>query len=148
TDVKYTYDQRGQLLTRGDVTYTYDVAGRLASASGPDGTTTYGYDSSGRLLSVALSDGTKIDYVLDGTGRRVGRLVNGQLDTGYVYADASRPAAQLNPDGSIKSRYVYGSSTLSPAYVINGSQQDLVISDDVGTPRLVVDSATGTVVTS
>jgi len=148
TTVDYTYDARGVLLSRGDTTYTYDVAGRLATATSSSGTTTYEYDRSGRLLSVSLADGTKIQYVVDGVGRRVGRLVNGQLQAGFAYVDASRPAAQLNADGTIAARYVYDSSDLAPAYVASNGQQQLVITNDVGTPVVTLDAATGAVVDS
>jgi RHS repeat-associated protein len=44
------------------------------------------------------------------------------------------------------SRFVYGTSPLVPDYVIKGGVNYQIVSDHLGSPRLVVDTATGTVV--
>ena len=145
TDTDLTYDARGELLTAGARTFTYDDAGRLASASDADGTTKYDYDSAGRLTSVTLADGRKVEYVVDGMGRRVARMVDGQLVSSFAYADSLRPAAELDSSGQIAARYVYDSAGLSPAYDIRDGKTEVVVGDDAGTPRLIVDASTGAI---
>ena len=140
-----TFDPRGALLSQGDRSFKYDAEGRLASVTDAAGTTTYEYDSNGALVQVTLPDGTKVGYVTDGLGRRVARLVNNQPSSSFAYADALRPAAEFDASGQPVSRFVYDSGALSPAYVIRGGKTELVVTDDEGTPRMAVDSATGAV---
>ena len=70
------------------------------------------------LRWVRLPDGTRINYVVDVLGRRIGRKVNGTLGQGFLYQDALRIAAELNPDGSVRSRFVYGTRDNVPEYMI------------------------------
>ncbi len=47
----------------------------------------------GNLLAVTLPDGTRIDYVIDGRNRRIGKKVNGVLVQGFLYRDSLKPVA-------------------------------------------------------
>jgi hypothetical protein len=44
------------------------------------------------------------------------------------------------------SRFVYGSNALVPDYVVKGGATYRIVSHHLGSPRLVVDTATGAVV--
>jgi RHS repeat-associated protein len=132
------YDGHGQLAQQGDVTFSYDAAGRLASATGPGSTTTYGYDLRGDLLSVQATGKPRIDYVIDATGRRVGKQVAGSIVTSFAFDDAYRPAAALDPSGKVATRLVYGTGRLAPSYETRGGVAYLVVTDELGTPRLAV----------
>ncbi len=48
--------------------------------------------------------------------------------------------------GKVVARFVYGSSPLVPDYVVKGGSAYRILSDHLGSPRLVVDTATGAVV--
>ncbi len=141
-----TYDAQDRLLTYGEATYTYTANGELASQTTPAGTTTYLYDVVGNLLAVTLPDGTTIDYVTDGRNRRIGKRVNGVLVQGFLYRDQLKPVAELDGTGAVVSRFVYGSSPLVPDYLIKGGTTYRILSDHLGSPRLVVDAATGAIV--
>ncbi len=141
-----TYDVQDRLTAYGNTTYTYTANGELASKTTPAGTTTYRYDVVGNLLGVALPDSTAIDYVIDGRNRRIGKKVNGTLVQAFLYRDQLKPVAELDGTGAVVARFVYGSSPLVPDYLIKGGVTYRIVSDHLGSPRLVVDTGTGAVV--
>ena len=145
-----TYDLQDRLVTYGTATYTYTDGGMLASKIDGSAETDYHYDLMGNLKGVNLPDGRTIDYMVDGLGRRIWRKENGVLVKGYVYADALNPIAELNGDGETESVFVYGSKSNVPDYLMkpaSGSwEQYRIISDQVGSVRLVVRATDGTVV--
>jgi RHS repeat-associated protein len=100
----------------------------------------------GNLLGVTLPDGTAIDYIIDGRNRRIGKKVNGTLIQAFLYRDQLKPVAELDGTGTIVARFVYGSSPLVPDYLVKGTTTYRIIADHLGSPRLVVDTATGVVV--
>jgi RHS repeat-associated protein len=138
-----SYDAQDRLLAYGDATYTYTANGELQAKTTPTGTTTYQYDVVGNLLAVTLPTGTTIDYVIDGRNRRIGKKVNGVLVQGFLYRDQLKPIAELDGAGNVIVRFVYGSSPLVPDYLIKGTSTYRILSDHLGSPRLVVDTATG-----
>jgi RHS repeat-associated protein len=144
--VSGTYDAQDRLLAYGDATYSYTANGELQSKTTPTGTTSYLYDVVGNLLSVTLPNGTRIDYVIDGLNRRIGKKVNGALVQGFLYRDQLKPVAELDGTGVVVARFVYGSSPLVPDYLIKGGATYRIVSDHLGSPRLVVDTTTGAVV--
>jgi RHS repeat-associated protein len=108
--------------------------------------TSYQHDGLGNLTQVVLPDGTQVQYVLDGLGRRVGKRVNGALTQAFLYLDGSRPIAELEPDGAtVRSRFVHASSRNVPDFMIRSGVTYRIITDHLGSPRAVVDVATGAV---
>ncbi len=140
------YDDQDRLLSYGDSTYTYTANGELRTKTTPDGTTTYTFDALGNLRRVVLPDGTDIEYLVDGKNRRVGKRVDGVLVQGLLWGSQLGPVAELDGTGNIVSRFVYGTRVNVPEYVIRGSVTYRIITDHLGSPRLVVDAATGVVV--
>jgi RHS repeat-associated protein len=111
----------------------------------------YTYDALGNLLHVAFSsalpDGTTaVDYVVDGQNRRVGRMVNGTLAQGWLYQDQLRPVAQLDGANNVTARFVYGSKPNVPDYMVTSGGTYRILSDHLGSPRLVVDANSGNVI--
>jgi RHS repeat-associated protein len=165
----YTYDSNGNRLTRttpgGTMTYIYDDQDRLTTANAALGTqsfvytangdlltkttggqtTTYQYDELGNLLQVTLPSGTSIEYVSDGRNRRIGKKVNGALVQGFLYVGELRPVAQLDGSNNVVSRFVYASGDNVPDYLIKGGTVYRIITDQLGSPRLVVEAMTGQV---
>ncbi len=139
-----TYDNQDRLLTFGTNVYTYTAEGDLASKITAGGTTTYTYDALGNLMSVGITGTTHIDYVVDGLNRRIGKKVNGVLVKGWLYQDALRPIAELDGSNSVVSRFVYLGSG-APSYLVNGGQTYRLLTDQVGSVRLVVNTATGAI---
>jgi YD repeat-containing protein len=103
------------------------------------------YDVSGNLTAVALPNGTNIEYVIDGQSRRIGRKVNGVLTQGFLYSSQLRPVAELDGSGGVVSRFVYGTKINVPEYMVKGGVTYRIVTDHLGSPRLVVDAATGTI---
>jgi len=100
-----------------------------------------------RTLAAPLPDGAlTIDYIVDGQNRRVGRLVNGTLVSGWLYQDQLRPVAQLDGTNSVIARFVYGSKANVPDYMVTSGGTYRILSDHLGSPRAVVDVSSGTLI--
>jgi len=140
-----THDAQDRLLTYGPKSYTYSQSGELQSRTSPTGTTQYTYDELGNLLSVTLESGTTISYLIDGQGRRVGKKVGGALVQGWLYKDQLNPVAELDGAGAVVSRFIYGSKPHVPDLMEKGGNTYRILSDHLGSVRLVVDVATGSV---
>ncbi|MEE8574154.1 MAG: RHS repeat-associated core domain-containing protein, partial [Thermodesulfobacteriota bacterium] len=139
------YDNQDRLLSYGTASYTYSANGELESKTDAAGTTDYYYDVLGNLMSTVLPDSTQIDYVIDAKNRRVGKKINGALTKGFLYSGSLNPVAELDGAGNVVSRFVYGDRANVPSYMIKGGNTYRIISDHLGSPRVVIDSATGTV---
>ena len=139
------YDNQDRLTGYGANTYAYTTAGELQGKTNGGQTTTYGYDVVGNLRTVALPNGTNIAYVIDGANRRLGKRVNGTLTQGFLYQDRLAPVAELDGAGNVVSRFVYGSRSNAPDYLVNGGVTYRIVSDQVGSVRLVVDAGSGVV---
>ena len=135
----------GRLLTYGEASYTYTANGELLSKTENGNTTTYTYDELGNLLQVTLPDGTQIEYLVDGLNRRIGKKVNGILVQGFLYQDDLKPVAELDGSGNIVSRFVYATRVNVPDYMIRDEITYRLLTDHLGSPRLVVNATTGEV---
>lgn len=144
--VSGTYDAQDRLLTYGSSSYTYTAASELETKVVGADTTRYRYDALGNLLSVELPGETLVEYLVDGLNRRVGKMVNGVLIQSFLYQDQLKPVAELDGSGQVVARFVYGSKANVPDYMVKGGVTYRVVSDHLGSVRLVVDAATGQVV--
>ena len=139
--INATYDDQDRLLTYGDNVYTYTANGELLSKTHtPSGdVTSYVYDVRGNLRQVTLPNGDVITYEIDGQDRRVAKRVNGTLTRQFIWKDQLRIAAELDGTGALVSRFVYGQRhATTPEYVLRGGQTYRVVSDHLGSPRIVV----------
>lgn len=141
-----TYDDQDRLLTYGGATYSYSASGELESKMLVGATTAFDYDALGNLRSVSLPGGAILEYVIDANNRRVGKKINGSLVQGWLYSGPLRIMAELDGDGNVSSRFVYGSRPNTPEYMIKAGVIYRIISDHLGSPRVVVDSGTGEIV--
>ncbi len=147
-----TYDDQDRLFeyttaVGGPTTYTYTANGELASTTNTttSTTTTYTYDVLGNLRHVALPDGRRIDYVIDGRNGRVGKKkLDGGLVRQWLYKDQLNPIAELDGGGNLVAQFVYASKSNVPDYMIKGGVTYRLLSDHLGSPRLVVNVADGT----
>jgi hypothetical protein len=76
-------------------------------------TTNYTYDGVGRLKRVT-DLGMDIHYVLDALGRRIGKIRDGNLEKGWLYADALNPIAELDSAGNVRATFIYGTRAHVP----------------------------------
>ncbi|WP_374079019.1 RHS repeat domain-containing protein [Bdellovibrio bacteriovorus] len=142
-----SYDDQDRLTTYNTLSFTYNANGDLTSKTNNTlgQTTQYTYDVFGNLKQVQLPGGPTIDYEVDALNRRIGKKVNGVLQKRWVYMDQYRIAAELNAAGAITKRFVYGSKSNIPDYMIVGSTKYRIISDHLGSPRLVVKMSDGSI---
>lgn len=145
-NVTGSYDEQDRLLQYAGNTYSYTANGELLSKTSTGATTQYQYDVLGNLRSVQLPDGKQLEYVIDASGRRVGKKVNGVLTQGWLYQGSLNPIAELDATGQVVTRFVYGSKANVPDYLVKGDKTYRILSDHLGSPRLVIDLSTGAVV--
>lgn len=137
------YDAQDRLLTYSGAAYDYTANGELKSKTEGGATTTYDYDELGNLLKVTLPGDVTIEYVIDGRNRRIGKKVNGILTQGFLYQGQLNPVAELDGSGNVITRFVYADKANVPAYMVKGGKTYRILSDHLGSPRLVIDAATG-----
>lgn len=108
-------------------------------------TTEYTYDALGNLTRVELPNGTVIGYLLDAMNRRIGKTVNDTLVKAWLYQGQLTPVAELDGSGNVVSRFVYATGVNVPDYLVRGDSTYRIIRDHLGSVRLVVNVASGTV---
>jgi RHS repeat-associated protein len=140
-----TYEAQDRLLTYTGTSYSYTATGELATKTDASGVTTYAYDALGNLRTVLLSTGKRIDYVIDAQNRRVGKKVDGTLVQGWLYADQLRIVAELDGSGAVVSRFIYGTRSNVPDYMIRGTETYRIIADHLGSSRLVINTTSSAV---
>ncbi|WP_437915668.1 DNRLRE domain-containing protein [Sorangium sp. So ce302] len=140
-----TYDDQDRLMTYGTKTYVTSPAGDQTSVTdtATGGTTTFTYDARGSLRQVDLPDGTEIDYLVDGEGHRIWKQRNGINVQGFLYRSALQPAAELDGAGNVVARFIYGQGRNVPDLMIKAGATYRILTDHLGSPRLVVDVASG-----
>ncbi len=138
----YSYDDDHKLLAAGSVVYTYDADGRLHTVA-QGATTTISYNSDGTLASVQTG-GHLITYQYDAYGRRATRSVDGARTHAWLYGTGLKPLAEYDGSGNLRTTYFYASGP-TPVKLVRGGATYHIVSDPLGSPRLVID-ADGTVI--
>jgi RHS repeat-associated protein len=144
--VSGSYDDQDRLLQYGSEEYDYTANGELLTMTEGTQIKTYDYDVLGNLIAVTLPDGTQVEYLIDGQGRRIGKKVNSTLVQGFLYQDQLNPIAELDGLGNVVSRFIYGARGNVPAYMIKGGNAYRIVSDHLGSPRIVINTDTGEIV--
>lgn len=144
-DLRSSTDSLDRLLRAGEDTFAYNANGERTLRISRTDTTRFGYDHLGRLVSVELPGGRRIEYLLDPVGRRVGARFDGALVRGFLYLDQIRPAAELDGHGQVVSQFLYAHGRSVPDAMIRADTTYRIITDQVGSVRLVVNSVTGAV---
>lgn len=140
-----SYDAQDRLTQYGDTTFMYTTNGELLRKTIGTQVTNYSYDALGNVQSVALPDGRQITYLIDGNNRRIGKKIDGAQVHGFLYRDPLQIVAELDGANNVVSRFVYASRSNVPDYMIKGERTYRIISDHLGSPRLVVDVTTGVI---
>ena len=145
------YDAQDRITNFKSVTYQHDAAGRRTARVDGAQTTKYPYDAAGNLLSTTLPDGSSVTYTLDGFGRRVSRTSTG-VEQRFLYAEGHRLVAVLDASGAVVQQFVYGTTPgstrrgtrrHSPDVMIKGGVVYRILTDQLGSVRLVVNASTG-----
>ncbi|MFC1751413.1 RHS repeat domain-containing protein, partial [Pseudomonadota bacterium] len=140
-----TYNEQDRLNTWGTNSYTYTDNGELLTKTNAGLVTQYDYDVLGNLRQVSLPGGMTIDYVIDAQNRRVGKKVDGTLVQGFLYQDQLNPVAELDGNNTVVARFIYGAKPNVPDYMEKDGVTYRIISDHLGSPRLVVNTADGSI---
>jgi|GEM_PF-1874236 len=138
------YDAQDRITQFNSVTYEHDAAGRRTARIAGALTSKYGYDAVGNLLNATLPDGSSVTYTLDGFGRRVSRAKNG-IERRFLYAEGHRLVAVLDASGAVLEQFVYATRRHSPDAMIKGGTAYRILTDQLGSVRLVVNASTGAV---
>ncbi len=141
-----TYDAQDRLTNYDGTIYNYKASGELSTSNQSGAITQYNYDVLGNLIAVTLPDTTQVDYIIDGANRRIGKKVNGILVQGFLYQDQLKPIAEMDGTGSVISRFVYAEKANVPAYMVKGGVTYRIVSDHLGSPRLVINIQDGSIV--
>ncbi len=151
-------DAQDRLTQYGDLEFTYTDSGELLTKTDTQSgeSTSFDYDVFSNLRGVDLPDGRAIEYEVDALDRRIARRVldaQGSVvnEQRWVYKDQLNPIAEFDGDGNLTKRFVYASKPQVPDYMIAVDPQTgdettyRIVSDHVGSVRLVVDVDTGTI---
>lgn len=138
-----TYDDQDRVTSYNGFTFNYTPNGEIASKTSSNGTTAYRYDSFGNLIGVTLPNGHVIDYILDARSRRIAKKVDGVITQKFLYSDGVRPIAQLAADDSVVYQFLYAERANVPSLIIGSGGTYRVIADHLGSPRGIIDVATG-----
>lgn len=138
-----SYDSQDRLITWKGATYQYNGAGDLSKKTSAAGSATYDYDTQGNLRSVTLEDGRQIRYAIDPDNRRTGKTINGQLQWQLVWQSPLRPIARLKADGALEAVYHYADKANVPEAMDKGDRTYRIVSDHLGSVRLVIDANMG-----
>jgi len=133
-----SYDSQDRLLKYSSTQYSYTLNGELQKKIESSDTTSYTYDYFGNLVTVQLPNGDRIDYIIDGQNRRIGKKLNGQIVKRWIYSGQLSPVAELDSAGNIIARFAGG-------YMMKGGNTYYLITDHLGSVRMVVDVINGTV---
>jgi RHS repeat-associated protein len=134
-----SYDAQDRMLSYGNVKYVYGLNGELQGKICGTDTTSYSYDHFGNLITVILPNKDRIDYLIDGQNRRIGKEINGQLMKQWIYSSQLSPVAELDGTGNVIAQFV------GNLMIKNGTSYEL-ITDNLGSVKLVVDVHTGSIV--
>ncbi|WP_353572692.1 RHS repeat-associated core domain-containing protein [Candidatus Albibeggiatoa sp. nov. BB20] len=141
-----SYDNQDRLLTYENQRYTHTTNGERLTKTENGETTRYHYDVSTNLTQVRLASGQTVSYIIDGQDRRVGKVVDGFLEEGYLYQGSINPIATLDRNGEVKAQFIYGSQDHVPDYMLQDGAVYRLVTDHLGSVRLVVEVSTGRIV--
>ncbi len=76
------------------------------------------------------------------------KKVDGTLAQALLYEDQLRPVAELNAAGAVISRFVYADKINVPEYMVKAGVTYRILTDHLGSARLVIDTTTGAIAQS
>ena len=94
-------------------------------------------------MGVTLPNNTEVEYIVDALNRRIAKKVNGVLVQAFLYQDGLKPIAELDGANQAVSRFIYAGKANVPEYMIKGGWTYRIITDHLGSPRLVINTADG-----
>ena len=141
------YDAQDRMQRYGSCTYEYTRNGELTrrTDSATNAVTEYDYDVFGNLRTVTLPDARVINYHVDGLNRRVGKSVDGERQSSWLFSNQLEPVAELDAAGCVVSSFIYADRPHVPSLMLKGGQTYRIIADHLGCVLRVVDITTGAI---
>jgi len=133
------------LTSETGIVYNHNAHGERTLKTAGASLTNYLYNGLGRLIGATLPSGVQIDYLLDGQESRAAKMINATLVKSWLYASPAQVVAELDGSGTVMQRYIHAPHSNAPAYIDTASTRYKVVSDHLGSIRLIVDSTTGAV---
>lgn len=127
-------------------TYAYDAAGNMITAAKSGESWVYGYDALNRLVSARRNNTLISRYAYDVTGRRIAKKVYNASSggtvgfTGFLY-QGGNVAFETDAAGTIGRQYLWGPGSDNLLGFKEGANRYYVATDQLGSVRLVVSSA-------
>jgi len=146
------YDNQDRLIRFNNTTFSYNANGDMiskaeqvkcdAKSKKPTyETTSIQYDVFGNLKQYG-----KVSYKIDPLNKRLSRSVNGMLTNMYAYNPEEQMIAELDKDANLSKYFIYGSKNHVPDYFVDNTNTKFkIITDHLGSVRLVVNAQTGEV---
>ena len=133
------YTPGGRLTEADGVRYLHDDDGQLVEKVLPDGRAwKYAWDLAGQLVEVTRPDGQTVRFAYDALGRRVRKTFAGKT-TRYVW-DGNDLVHELADEAGMVT-WVFEPGSFAPLAKIEGGQRFGVVTDHLGTPRMIADEA-------
>jgi RHS repeat-associated protein len=136
------------MLTYGGSSYTYDQNGYLATRTSTPGTEYYYFDALGSFYEFYNTAGDDIYFSMNGGNKLSRKEINANTIYYLISDKEGRIAAETTASiGTIIKEYVYATGSNSPDFIVGHSSagEYAVIKDHLGSPRLIVNVADGTV---
>jgi RHS repeat-associated protein len=119
-------------------TYQYDANGNLVN----DGTITYSYDNTNRLIS-STKNLITTNYLMNALGQRVEKN-NSNTTTYFAYNSTSaNMIGEYDANNNVENEYIYLDNQI--VGVVNNNNLYYVITDQINTPRQIIDGSNNTV---
>lgn len=141
------YDSQDRLVQYNTDSYHYNLNGEMLSKKNTvtNQETPFSFNSFGSLTAVKVGS-TTFSYEIDGLGRRIQNAINGKVQGTLIYSGQHRLVGTLGPDGKLLQRYVYATKSHVPDYIYTKDDSFRIITDHLGSVRLVVRVSDGSVV--
>lgn len=141
------YDDQDRIVSFNSESFSFNLNGEMASRNNKitSQKVQYKFDSFGKLISVQTGSNL-IEYQMDGFGRRAINSVNGSVQNTYLYKDQIRLAGIVGSSGVALQSFGYSTKAHVPDIMVMNNESYRIITDQLGSVRLVVKASDGTIV--
>jgi RHS repeat-associated protein len=140
-----TYDNQDRQTSVDGQVFVYTANGELKTVGRDTARATYEFDVFGSLTNVNSPSGANVRYGVDGQHRRTVKYRDSLRLNSFLYDGKLRPVAELTPTNTIFAQYIYGLRANVPEYFVKGSISYRILGDHLGSPRIVVNAASGSI---
>lgn len=146
-NISASYDSQDRLVIYNADSFQHTLNGELLSKRNnvSNQITPVAFNSFGQMTSVKVGS-LAVEYHYDGEGRRVLNFLNGKMKSLYIYKDQIRLAGIAGPDGLVHQQFGYSTKFQVPDIIIMKGATYRIISDNLGSVRLVIRVKDGSIV--